>query len=244
LKTSDYSYLLGRLLLLTCAARGRVRAEGIRGPRPVRRTKAISDLEAGSPPAGRSRSRSAREGAGRRDPDCGGAQTASIDRPSDRYWDQFCRRRPDPDRISGSAHVASGPGSENGCGGTAGARDRASSVDSGRFEFPRAGNRARGAPCKARTGADPNRRCSAGQCRGRVAVEFEPTCRAAAVASRNNSADGSCAVAAFSAPRTGAARQPPDELRPVDCSLRHLGAYPLSARRHATRSPYGSRRQN
>jgi hypothetical protein len=239
LKTSDYSYLLARLLLLPCAARGSVRRRGNTRARPVRRTKAISDLAAGSPPAGRPRSRSICEGAGRRDPDRRCAQTASIDRPSD-----FAVVAVGPGRISRNAHVASRPDAENGRGRLAGARGCASSFDGGCFESPRAGDRARGAPCKARTAADPDRRSSGRQSRNCAAPGFEPTCRTAAVASRSSSANRSCAVAAFSAPRIGAARQPPDQLRSADRGLRHLSAYRVSAERHASGSPFGSRRPN
>jgi hypothetical protein len=190
-------------------------------------------------PAGRPRSRSTCEGAGRRDPDRRCAQTASIDRPSD-----FAVVAVGPGRISRNAHVASRTGAENGRGRLAGARGCASAFDGGCFESPRAGDRARGAPCQARTAADPNRRSSGRQSRNCAASGFEPTCRSAAVASRSNSANGSCAVAAFSAPRIGAARQPADQLRSADRGLRHLSAYRVSAERHVSGSPFGSRRQN
>jgi hypothetical protein len=218
-------------------------AEGIRGPRPVRRTKAISDLAAGASPAGRSRSRSTCKGAGGRAPAQRCAQTAPMERPSDRHWAQFCHPRRGPGRISCNAHIAPGPDAENRCGRLAGLGGRSSSLG-GCFDSPRAGDRARGAPGKARTAADPDRRWSAGQCRNRVAPGFEPTCRTAALTSRSNAANGSCAVAAFSAPRIGAAPQPPDGLRPIDRDLRHLSAYRVSAGRHASGSPFGPRRQD
>ncbi len=243
LKTSDYWCLLGRLLLLPCAARGSVRRRGntrasvlFAGQKPYPTWR-----QALPPPDDPGRDPPAKEPV---------AATPTSVAPKPR------RSLVLPIVLGISfAVVAVGlvgflvtltsrpaPPPKTACAALPALEAAPPPLTAAPSNSGRPDDRSRGAPCKARTAADPNWRCSAGQSRSRVRRRIRARLSNCSRRLRSELRPIVLAPLPPSRPLELAPARRPDKLRPVDRGLRHLGAYRVSAGRHASGSPFGSRR--